>query len=250
MGNNLYGVISHSPRTVQYDGSTSDTATVYVDNTERVIKVDVNPSIMSGINLNSSLIRKVSAEVNTKTDAEYVDTSIDAVQRSLHNAEIELGRKIVQSRYELEELFKLLVPIELKSLETDYNTVELGTYFKELMFRWTTSRAIDTANLKVGDTSYSIDLNDLGINTTDYSAVIKADFDELLDTFEIDFGKLPQGVTDSFYNMFTAVATRILEPSLTIETDTDGHKIYRITAPYEYITNSNGIITIKGDMDI
>ena len=248
MGNNLYGTISHSPRTVQYDGSTSDTATVYVDNTERVIKVDVNPSILSGINLNSALIRKVSAEVNTKTDANYVDSSVNAVKVQLENTDLELENKIVQSRYELENLIKLLVPIELKSLETDYQTVELGTYFKELMFRWTTSRAIDTANLKVGDKEYSIDLEDLGILTTDYSAVIKADFDELIDTFEIDFGKLPQGVTDTFYNMFTAVATRILEPSLTVETDADGHKIYRITAPYEYITNSNGIITIKGDM--
>lgn len=248
MGNNLYGVINHSPRTIQYDGSISDTATVYVDNTERVIKVDVAPSILSDINLNSSLIRKVSADLNTKVDAKYVEASVDAVQASLQHKDIELDNKITQSRSDLEELMKQLIPVELKSLETDYETVELGTYFKELMFRWTTSRAIDTANFKIADAEYSVEIEDLGLTRTDYSALIKSDFDKLIDTFELDFGDLPQGVTDTFYNMFTAVATRILEPSILIETDIDGHQIYRITAPYEYITNSNGIITIKGDM--
>lgn len=248
MGNNLYGTISHSPRNVQYDGSISDTATVYVDNTERVIKVDVDPSILSGINLNSKLIGDLSNELTTKTDTDYVDKSVNALKANLQTADTALDNKILQSKHELEQLIKFLVPVELKSLETEFKTVELGTYFKELMFRWTTSRAIDAACFKINDKEYSIDLEAFGISTTDYSAVIKADFDELVDSFEIDFGKLPQGVTDTFYNMFTAVATRILEPSLTIETDTDGHKIYRITAPYEYITNSNGIITIKGDM--
>ena len=248
MGNNLHGVISHSPRTIQYDGSISDTATVYVDNNERVIKVDVDPSILSGINLNSALIRKVSAEVNTKVDAKYVDTSVNTVQTSLQNTEAELENKITQSKYDLEELIKKLIPIELKSLETDYKSVELGTYFKELIFRWTTSRAIDLATIHVNDREYSIELEDLGLTKTDYSAILRSDFDNLMDTFELDFGEIPQGVTDNFYNMFKAVATRILEPAVIIETDVDGHQIYHITAPYEYISSSNSIITIKGDM--